>query len=294
MAVLQVSAHLFCNSSPIAANSAQIKGKRSLFEGCPCETQLQSFVDARSVLGLGTITDLELQNEASKIVLGMGKECGVSPSDFVANWLINLIGSSTEWLAGFRARKRLPSPGSSIKSPIQQLQPRTLGNRGGPFNEPLLQDTTDHTGPSTHDGCFNSLLNEESSSFLSQLGDFDSAFTSDLESAALTMGIDTHACASLVPSPDAVPSPPGVNANAPWEGRVSPGMKEDKMDLELPPALSTVKANYAFFNDANFNRWLALELRRWVASTMSPNNPNCHIPTDQELQHQARFIVFEE
>ncbi|KAI8190848.1 hypothetical protein K4K51_000659 [Colletotrichum sp. SAR 10_75] len=272
----------------------QIKGKRSLFEDCPCETQLQSFVDARSVLGLGTITDLELQNEASKIVLGMGKECGVSPSDFVANWLINLIGSSTDWLAGFRARKRLPSPESSTKSPIQQLQPRTLGSQGGSFNEPLLQDTTDHTGTSTHDGCFNNLLNEESSSFLSQLRDFDPAFTSDLESAALTMGIDTHASASLVPSPDAVPSPSGVNANAPWEGRVSPVMKEDKMDLELPPALSRVKANYAFFNDANFNRWLALELRRWVASTMSPNNPNCHIPTDQELQHQARFIVFED
>ncbi|KAH9233561.1 hypothetical protein K456DRAFT_1867422 [Colletotrichum gloeosporioides 23] len=271
----------------------QIKGKRSLFEHCPCETQLQSFVDARSVLGLGIITDLELQNEASKIVLGMGKECGVSPSDFVANWLINLIGSSTDWLTGFRARKRLPFPESPAKSPIQQLQ-STFGDQGGSFNEPLPQDTTDRIGLSTHDGCFNNLLNEESSSFLSQLGDLDSAFTSDLESAALALGMDSHAPASLVPSPDAVPSPSGVNTNAPWEGRVSPGMKEDKMDLELPPAWSRVKANYAFFNDANFNRWLALELRRWVAATTSPNNPNCHIPTDQELQHQARFIVFED
>ncbi|KAJ0336136.1 hypothetical protein KNSL1_013382 [Colletotrichum chrysophilum] len=234
-----------------------------------------------------------LQNEASKIVLGMGKECGVSPSDFVANWLINLIGSSTDWLTGFRARKRLPFPESPAKSPIQQLQ-STFGDQGGSFNEPLPQDTTDRIGLSTHDGCFNNLLNEESSSFLSQLGDLDPAFTSDLESAALALGMDSHAPASLVPSPDAVPSPSGVNANAPWEGRVSPGMKEDKMDLELPPAWSRVKANYAFFNDANFNRWLALELRRWVAATMSPNNPNCHIPTDQELQHQARFIVFEE
>ncbi|KAE9577739.1 hypothetical protein CGMCC3_g6194 [Colletotrichum fructicola] len=271
----------------------QIKGKRSLFEHCPCETQLQSFVDARSVLGLGIITDLELQNEASKIVLGMGKECGVSPSDFVANWLINLIGSSTDWLTGFRARKRLPFPESPAKSPIQQLQ-STFGDQGGSFNEPLPQDTTDRIGLSTHDGCFNNLLNEESSSFLSQLGDLDPAFTSDLESAALALGMDSHAPASLVPSPDAVPSPSGVNANAPRKGRVSPGMKEDKMDLELPPAWSRVKANYAFFNDANFNRWLALELRRWVAATMSPNNPNCHIPTDQELQHQARFIVFED
>ncbi|KAF2012801.1 hypothetical protein BU24DRAFT_316289, partial [Aaosphaeria arxii CBS 175.79] len=62
---------------------------------------------------------------------------------------------------------------------------------------------------------------------------------------------------------------------------------------QQPATLSFVR-DYAFFNDANFEERLIQELRRWVASTMSPNNPNCHVPSDEEIQHQARFIVFED
>lgn len=49
-----------------------------------------------------------------------------------------------------------------------------------------------------------------------------------------------------------------------------------------------------FLNDANCYRRLARELGRWVAATMSPNNPNSHVPTDAELQHQARWILYDE
>jgi hypothetical protein len=49
-----------------------------------------------------------------------------------------------------------------------------------------------------------------------------------------------------------------------------------------------------YLNDANCYMRLARELKKWIASTMSPNNPNCHVPTDEELQHQARWIVYEE
>lgn len=49
-----------------------------------------------------------------------------------------------------------------------------------------------------------------------------------------------------------------------------------------------------FLNDANCYRRLARELGRWVAATMSPNNPNSHVPSDAELQHQARWILYDE
>ncbi|KAI8657063.1 Homeobox domain-containing protein [Fusarium sp. Ph1] len=45
-------------------------------------------------------------------------------------------------------------------------------------------------------------------------------------------------------------------------------------------------------NDSNFHERLGRELRRWVSSTMSPRNPQCHIPTDEELRHQARWIAY--
>ncbi|KAL5119953.1 hypothetical protein ACEQ8H_002051 [Pleosporales sp. CAS-2024a] len=45
--------------------------------------------------------------------------------------------------------------------------------------------------------------------------------------------------------------------------------------------------------DTNFFRIFESDMRRWVASTMSPKNPNCHVPSDQEIQHQARWIVYD-
>jgi hypothetical protein len=45
-------------------------------------------------------------------------------------------------------------------------------------------------------------------------------------------------------------------------------------------------------DDTNFHRVFESEIRRWVAATMSPKNPNCHVPTDEEIQHQARWIMY--
>ncbi|KAH7007593.1 hypothetical protein EDB80DRAFT_893853 [Ilyonectria destructans] len=47
-------------------------------------------------------------------------------------------------------------------------------------------------------------------------------------------------------------------------------------------------------NDNNLYRTLTRELYRFVASAMSPLNPNSHIPTDEELQFQARWIMYDD
>ncbi|MCJ1282776.1 hypothetical protein MMC26_002102 [Xylographa opegraphella] len=39
---------------------------------------------------------------------------------------------------------------------------------------------------------------------------------------------------------------------------------------------------------------LAHRLSRFVASCLSPNNPMQHVPTDAEIQNQARWIVFDD
>jgi len=41
-------------------------------------------------------------------------------------------------------------------------------------------------------------------------------------------------------------------------------------------------------------RHLTKELYRFVAMCMSPNNPNRHVPTDEELQYQARWVDYDE
>lgn len=54
------------------------------------------------------------------------------------------------------------------------------------------------------------------------------------------------------------------------------------------------RAKAARLNDSNLYRSLTRKLSRFVASTMSPRNPHCHVPSDEELQHQARWIMYDE
>lgn len=49
-----------------------------------------------------------------------------------------------------------------------------------------------------------------------------------------------------------------------------------------------------FNNDSNSYRRLARGLSRFVMTTMSSNNPSSHVPTDEELKYQARWIWYGE
>jgi hypothetical protein len=46
--------------------------------------------------------------------------------------------------------------------------------------------------------------------------------------------------------------------------------------------------------DTLFNRYFVGDLARWIAATMSPTNPVSHVPSDEEIQHQARWIMYDE
>jgi len=77
--------------------------------------------------------------------------------------------------------------------------------------------------------------------------------------------------------PPEIPSPPELEVAAP---------------LSTPGLDSGVIASSVI--DVSCYKRLAKGLSRFVASTMSQYNPNKHIPTDEELQHQARWIWYEE
>ncbi|KAG8668027.1 hypothetical protein FPOAC2_10213 [Fusarium poae] len=58
---------------------------------------------------------------------------------------------------------------------------------------------------------------------------------------------------------------------------------------------SPVPSNQKVFslNDGNLYRGLTRDLTRYVARTISPLNPTSHVPTDEELQYQARWIEYD-
>lgn len=81
-------------------------------------------------------------------------------------------------------------------------------------------------------------------------------------------------------SPEGVPELPAISTQIP-ENRA---LIRDKVRTATP----------FFINDNNSYRRLKRELSRFVMTTMSPNNPNRHIPSDDELKYQARWILYDE
>ena len=208
----------------------KINGRDNLFELCPLEAQLWTFVRAREATGVA-VTDESMQEEASKIVSYM-EQTSKTPSDVFANWLVKLIHANTEWLQSFKTRA------CSLQfDPAVGVAPRM---------------------PKPHVAYNNASV---------------------LRPAPLRM-------ATISSTPEAMPN---VHID-PATYHLASGLESSTDQNNLfPPARSRM-----FINSANFFSWLVRDLARWVAATMSPNNPNCHVPTDEELQHQARCIVYDE
>ncbi|KAM5386455.1 hypothetical protein ACJZ2D_000418 [Fusarium nematophilum] len=169
----------------------KINGKDNLFRQCPLEQQLNDFLRDRAS---PDCTDSELQLECCHIVSRI-EDASISPSEFIANWLLKLITSST---------------GCAINGKRLWLDCPALAVRG---QQPY-------------------------------------------DIAANERGHDTSLTTSL---------------------------KDSQHVME----------NTLFLHDFNWYRRLTQELTRFVKSTMSSHNPSSHVPTDAEIQHQARWIVFD-
>lgn len=212
----------------------QINGKKTLFEACPLEEQLQDFVQCSWAALAVVPMDNDLQGEACRIISRAEGELETKPPDFVANWLTKLVTSSSEWLGRFKQRTH--------------LLPLTLTTQ--PAHSHL---SSCETRLSEHDLVPYSCHDE-------QLG----AAAFELPSTTTCPDRDIDAL-----------GPDEYNSNA------------NLLPLWL-------KFGNFILNDANYHRWLRVELKRWAAATMSLDNPDHHIPSDEEIQHQARRLLYDE
>ncbi|KFA72482.1 hypothetical protein S40288_06642 [Stachybotrys chartarum IBT 40288] len=279
--------------------SLKINGKDNLFEQCPMEYQLQEFVRAKRLLGL-TAMDYELQEEACRIV-GRVEEVSTHPSEAVANWLVRLVASGTYWLAPFRRRAHLPrtedvrnescrsSDPTSIDSTIHSYS-RLEGELGDFLKaqraagvEPTDEDLQREARLIIYE--FDDGWNQTAADNLTWLEGFKRRHPADGETP--TTGSAASPTFSLQKSVRSAATGSSLTQLSSHASAFSTG--------QASKALDTATTSNAFFlNDANCYRRLAQELTRWVTATMSPNNPNCHVPTDAELQHQARWILYDD
>jgi hypothetical protein len=279
----------------------KINGKDNLFEACPMEFQLHEFVRAKRLLGLTSMDD-ELQEEACRIV-GRVEEVSTNPSDGVANWILRLIMSSTDWLGPFRRRAHLPRSEDVHDEIIRSKDPtlidstihshsrlereladflkmhRALGH------EPSDEDLQQQARIIIYE--FDDGWNQTAADNVTWLDAFRQRHPANGSPAASGTG---SGLTTLPSAMSAVSGPSSTVESAKSSSRrLLQQTKLFHINSDEP-----YRSRDTFLHDTNcFNR-LAKELGRWVASTMSPNNPNQHVPTDAEVQYQARWILYDE
>lgn len=282
----------------------QINGQENIFENCPMETQLNDFVKARTLLGL-TTTDYELQLEACNIV-GRMEEKSIVPSEDVANFLLRLIYKDSLWMTGYRQRAGLPVPDMALDLKDQSAVNSTIYNYSQlEFELAEFTRSQRALGSSPTDDELRSQArcvvhkcsksqNETAADNKAWLDAFKERHlrTETNKASPSNSNSPSHSLEPLIHGLDTTRASAAGSGFSPFTGSGT----NSPANAHLPESssMSGVKRSQLFLNGSNNYRQLVRELARYVASTMSPNNPNRHVPTDEEIRHQARWVLYDE
>ncbi|KAI1647889.1 uncharacterized protein F4817DRAFT_315429 [Daldinia loculata] len=283
--------------------SLRINGKDSIFENCEFERQMQDFVKARQLLGL-TAMDHELQVEACRII-GRMEEKSSNPVEDIANWLLRLIYDSPNWLQNFRQRAHLPRSEDVGDVNLRSKDPKTIdstihnysrlerelgeyleGQRAAGI-EPQDADLQREARVIIYDS--DDEWNQTAADDKEWLHRFRKRHPRDHAATTSTSSVSPI---NQRPSPSQNQT---VTRDSQYLGPLLDDLPSCHDQQATNSALnSSIKTGPYFLNDTNCYRRLARGLSRFVASTMSPNNPNRHVPTDEEIRHQARWLIYDD
>ncbi|KAI1431198.1 hypothetical protein GGR50DRAFT_101113 [Xylaria sp. CBS 124048] len=268
--------------------SLRINGKADIFESCLFERELQDYVRAKVLLGL-TAMDHELQDEACTILRRMEEGCSTK-SDFLVDWFIRMIKSSSSWLRDFQQRAgllRSEDVGDTHERPTDlNINDYTIHNSArleAALEKYLEQQRLLGIEPTDSD------LQRQARIIVFEVDDMWNQTATD-DKNWLERFKRRHSSEASRPglAPGASPSSGrGASVAVQPSPTISSGMTK-------APGKPPARYGARFLSEPNCYRRLAEDLGRFVAATISPNNPNRHIPTDEELQHQARCIVYDD
>ncbi|KIL94405.1 hypothetical protein FAVG1_02968 [Fusarium avenaceum] len=243
----------------------EIKGKTSLFEDCPLESRLQTFCRRSKVV---EVSNADIQNEARRIIMQMESELQTEP-EYVANWLIGFLYDSKSWIDNFRRRSdlKLGDNGWELPSSHQLYPGDTMGQSDTTpwITEMALLDENvwdfgELSAPSNANMPFSDLSFDTSNNQI---------IIDDASPRDFTWLWSGEHSAPVMLQTNKSPAAEGSALRPSWLG---PGIY--------------------VLNDPNHILWFAREMKRWVKAAMSPNNPICHVPSDEELRHQARCLLY--
>lgn len=289
----------------------EINGKRNIFELDPLEIELNEYVKARRLLGL-TAMDSELQTVACSIIRRMD-EVSNDPSDEITQFLTRIASSSTKWLASFRQRAHLPRSEDMRDEGKRSTDPTTIDST---IHNPsrLELELAEHVRGQLSLGIqpSDAYLQSQARIIIYEYDDGWNQTAADdplwllafkqrhvLGGSPVSMSVNDNGPLPMAHmAPDAGVWAPMSQPNSTPDRRSSGSATQSSHSagvcIGVRSASPSQTTGRYYMSDTNCYQRLARELKKWVASTMSPNNPNCHIPSDQELQHQARWIIYEE
>lgn len=297
---------------------------------CAKQRALMSFVHERQSLGL-TPTDSELQVQACKILDDIEVNSNFKCKGAVS-WFKYLVVSEPNWLAEFRRRAGLPRSSEMAVEHIRSTDDKTIDysihnfarlendlkdyvrtqlaagitpsdsdlqrkarliiyKNDDPWNQTAADDPAllhvfkrqNGLAPSADDGPDLPALQESAEFGLPSNTSSPRSLHWDLESTGI----------GILPSPVSgsdIQFAPGAGASTPVFDQPLHTLVQNQPSANQNP---TQPLRY-FLNDANCYGRLVRELTRFVSSCMSPNNPNQHVPSDAEIQNQARWVIYDD
>ncbi|KAF5005107.1 hypothetical protein FDECE_8427 [Fusarium decemcellulare] len=272
--------------SPAESRLATLKVNRQdhLFQHCPMEQLLQGYVRAAS----SDVSDEDPQSQACGIILDAEKD-PATPCDIFVDWLLRHARSSPAWLFSFRRRTfgldNMDTTSTAVEEPCSDA-----------VESPTHVDTADDDFITAGVDLDATDIQGMDDSYLFQLA---RVYDDPIEhtQASLSQSPSSLQCHIFSPKPwlSLASGDSSVNKNSTNQPTVP---RNQSLDYSSTAATTTMQVGRSkhtalyFSNDTNSYHRLAQDLTRFVRSTTSPNNPIQHVPTDEELQHHARCILY--
>lgn len=269
------------------------KTNKGFFGECDLELQLRRYVRMHVSLGQ-EVADDKLQTEACRILRHI-EGSSLYSSRYLLGFFIRLIWSSTAWLAPLRARATQDLLSIEDTGMVPEPNPGTAGGNialnavvdSRPQNpdESMSQVISAPTNPGTID--FH-LLGPQSL--------WPSTLEDDMWCTITDPNIHSLATAVNNGSSLFAGSNPGTSDNAEdVAGKTRFRMPSDYFIFSgySDPRNAPYRRTKTSWPDNAYQR-LARGLSLYVMKAMSPHNPQCHVPTDDELRYQGRWLLYDE
>lgn len=237
---------------------------------CPKERKLREFVDGCIARGHYP-TNFELQTEASRILAEL-ETVSSFPCAAALSWFYYLINSSASWLEEFRQRSHLPC------SPA-----------------PVLEDLRSCEGFIGYNTSSHAHSEEVAEKGIISPGCQAYPTTNSPMDSVTALWWDLTYSNDSTMSDTGNPIRHDSSSSTPF---VRKALRLYPQVIPIAPSDASTRTNANphpryFFSDANCYQRLKHELSRFVMSCISPNNPARHVPTDDEIRNQARWIIFD-